>query len=359
MDNLFERTRLVTESSQLFESDYIRPKELYLTINKRIPSIYVVNRLQIDKAIQKFKKIYDHDIQYSFNYHSDLHHQGKFSLEYAGFWLKNGCLIYFEYNYCTILFDDEMVTGEYLQMITAALKTCKEKIKSKKSAINILTISNGKYQFTELEITKTNLSIQLYYEDEFVAVDKTIIQRLNRQNDKGIVLLHGLPSTGKTTYLRHLVARLKKRVIYLSSNFAHALTDPEFAKLLIHYPNSVLVIEDAENLLVDRKLNPNSPISDLLNLSDGILADCLRTQIVCTFNTDLCNIDPAVLREGRLIAQYYFGPLPESKAQQLLNHLEKTTIASGPMTLAEIFNNEPATKKHVQRKVGFQLPYIN
>jgi len=36
-------------------------------------------------------------------------------------------------------------------------------------------------------------------------IDKSIRDRLSTENDKGIVLLHGLPGTGKTTYLRHLI----------------------------------------------------------------------------------------------------------------------------------------------------------
>jgi predicted AAA+ superfamily ATPase len=43
-----------------------------------------------------------------------------------------------------------------------------------------------------------------------------IQQRLRKKEDKGIVLLHGLPGTGKTTYLRYLIGRIKKRVLFVS-----------------------------------------------------------------------------------------------------------------------------------------------
>ena len=58
--------------------------------------------------------------------------------------------------------------------------------------------------------------------------DETIRARLNNKNDKGIVLLHGLPGTGKTTYLRYLIGKIKKRILFLSPNVAGNLMDPDF-----------------------------------------------------------------------------------------------------------------------------------
>ena len=63
--------------------------------------------------------------------------------------------------------------------------------------------------------------------------------------------------------------------------------NPEFIDLLIDNPNAVLIIEDAENIIMDRKINNNSSVSNLLNISDGLLSDCLNVQIICTFNSAL------------------------------------------------------------------------
>ena len=64
--------------------------------------------------------------------------------------------------------------------------------------------------------------------------------------------MHGLPGTGKTTYLRHLIGSMKKRVLFVSPGVACNLMNPEFMDLLIDNPNAVLVIEDAENVIMDR-----------------------------------------------------------------------------------------------------------
>ena len=52
--------------------------------------------------------------------------------------------------------------------------------------------------------------------------------RLSQKNDKGIVLLHGLPGTGKTTYLRYLIGKIKKRVLFVSPSVAGNLMNPDF-----------------------------------------------------------------------------------------------------------------------------------
>ncbi|MGO8056094.1 hypothetical protein, partial [Rhizobium leguminosarum] len=72
---------------------------------------------------------------------------------------------------------------------------------------------------------------------------------------------------------------------------------------------------------MDRKYNNSSSVSNLLNISDGLLADFLNVQLVCTFNSSLTFIDTALLRKGRLIAKYEFGKLGITKAQLLSTHL--------------------------------------
>lgn len=204
--------------------------------------------------------------------------------------------------------------------------------------INIITQNNNGLDLKQLEIKPTQLDIGLYYNDDFKPIDEVIKERLAKENDKGIILLHGLPGTGKTTYLRHLIGSIKKKVLFVSPSVAGNLMNPEFIDLLIDNPNAVVVIEDAENIIMDRKYSPNSSVSNLLNISDGLLSDCLNVQIICTFNSDLHLVDSALMRKGRLIAKYEFGKLDTVKAQQLSKHLGFDTKICKPMTLAEITN---------------------
>ena len=98
---------------------------------------------------------------------------------------------------------------------------------------------------------------------------------------------------------------------------ASVITSPGLVSILIENPNSILVIEDAENIVVDRERNSNSRVSALLNISDGLLSDCLNIQIICSFNTDISKVDSALMRKGRLIAKYEFKELEVEKARAL------------------------------------------
>jgi len=77
----------------------------------------------------------------------------------------------------------------------------------------------------------------------------------------------------------------------------------------------------------------------LLNRSDGLLGDAMHQQIIATFNCDLASIDPALLRKGRLIANYEFNKLDIESAKTLSDKLGfGRDSVTEPMTLAEIYN---------------------
>jgi hypothetical protein len=243
--------------------------------------------------------------------------------------------------------------------ILTEFKTYKAPEKEKDYEINIISLNNNNLDLKTLSIKPTTLDIDLYYNDDFKAIDTIIKERLCKENDKGIVLLHGLPGTGKTTYLRYLIGNLKKKVMFVAPSVAGNLMNPEFIDLLLDNPNSVLVIEDAENIIKDRRYSSESSVSNLLNISDGLLSDCLNVQIVCTFNSEIGLVDNALLRKGRLIARYEFEKLSIGKARKLNDHLGLKTIINKPMTLAEITNPDDINAEPIKTNViGFRREVV-
>jgi hypothetical protein len=93
-------------------------------------------------------------------------------------------------------------------------------------------------------------------------------------------------------------------------------------------------------MLVSRDTNVNNLVSSVLNLSNGILGDCLEASVVCTFNTDLQNIDRALLREGRLIGNWEFGKLDVARCRKVaaLQGIELDVVK--PMTVSELVNHK-------------------
>merc|ERR1711939_973093 len=124
-------------------------------------------------------------------------------------------------------------------------------------------------------------------------------------------------------------------------DMAKEIASPQFLPFLMEYQNAILIIEDAENIIKDRSetTTPSQAVANLLNLSDGLLGDAMHQQIIATFNCDLTIIDPALLRKGRLIANYEFNKLDIESSKILSDKLGYSTEnITEPMTLAEIYN---------------------
>ena len=98
-----------------------------------------------------------------------------------------------------------------------------------------------------------------------------------------------------------------------------SITDPAFIPFLMSNNDSILIIEDAEPALEKRgNGGRSSAVSNVLNLTDGLLSDCLKISIVATFNTGIKNIDEALTRKGRLLMNYKFEKLSKEKSKKLL-----------------------------------------
>ncbi|MEX2410176.1 MAG: AAA family ATPase, partial [Candidatus Paceibacterota bacterium] len=135
--------------------------------------------------------------------------------------------------------------------------------------------------------------------------------------------------------------------------FADQLASPDLIGVLMDHPGSVLIIEDAETVLMKRQADNSNAVSNLLNLTDGFPADFLKLNIICTFNTKLDDIDPALLREGRLKGIHEFTKLNINQVQSLAHHLEKEIEITQSMTLAEVCNAGSLQRKLAVNGIGF------
>ncbi|CAF1217871.1 unnamed protein product [Adineta ricciae] len=157
-----------------------------------------------------------------------------------------------------------------------------------------------------------------YYTNE-ITIQKPLITNLmlftmlNTNDSEGIVLLRGVPGSSRTNYIRYLIHEIQdKTLIYIPPDMAKEISSPEFLPFFMEYENAILISEDAENIIRDRSgTTVSSPqaVANLLNLSDGLLGDAMHQQIIATFNCDLTIVDRALLRKGRLIANYEFNRL--------------------------------------------------
>lgn len=230
----------------------------------------------------------------------------------------------------------------------------------KRSNINLVKSDMGSLDTEEYDIPIPSIDIELNYGHDFVKIHELIIKRLNKDKDKGIILLHGDSGTGKTSYLKYLTKFIEnKDVLFIPPSMAEMLSEPSIIPFLMEKRNSILIIEDAERVIGDRQGGGSSSagVSNILNLTDGILGECLNIQVIATFNTQRENIDKALLRKGRLIAEHKFDKLSVENTNKLLKHLNKDFISDEPLALAEIYNidvDDARITKETPR-IGFKI----
>jgi superfamily I DNA and/or RNA helicase len=199
-----------------------------------------------------------------------------------------------------------------------------------------------------------SINIQELYNDDFMEID-AIIHESMQKTESGMILLHGEPGTGKTTYIKHLISRYQdKQFIFVQNDFVKDLLKPMFISFLLQNKNAILIIEDAEKVVVTRdNSTDDSVVSTILQLSDGLFSDFLNIKIICTFNTNIDRIDKALLRKGRMIAKYKFAPLTLEKTAALAQKLGYEDV-TGSLTLADIFGYEHRGFSNASKKgIGF------
>jgi len=238
-------------------------------------------------------------------------------------------------------------------------------------SIGIISQDNGDFYVKRFSLEGKTPEFNfpdLHYGEGFVEFHKNLLDRLDK-NTKGLVLLHGEPGTGKTQYIRILLkelAALNKSIIYAPPSISANLTEPAMIEFISSWimdeeRDCILLIEDAEPLLESRDNTGRSTgISNLLNMTDGLLNDILGLTVIATFNTQISKIDSALLRPKRLLARKEFKKLPKEMFITLAEALEmELPEITYPASLADFYsaNIESTVLTHgiivKEQKLGF------
>ncbi len=366
--------------NEIFGADLLR----YLSANTPMPSQAIIQNLYIPSDLDREFPLAPHFVQAFGSYPNYLHFNDDFKmsaqqlLDSRGFTLINHSArvtdqgwhmierIY-QHNDGVVLKAEFVgdrffrLYGYYRDEVSAKVlldgfQEHKYVHEDNQTHIYLIQAGLGGLHTERVEILPPDIDLELHYNEDFPAVHERLVGLLAQPKSKGLILLHGEPGTGKTTYIKHLSSLVKKDMLILPPYMTNYLTSPEIIPFLLDNKESVLIIEDAERILQSREAGGDTnSVSNILNLTDGLLADCMHIQVIATFNASKHLLDKALLRKGRLMVDYAFGKLSPAKANNLLSHLGMEYRTNQPMTLADIFNLDEQTvsgERHEVR-VGF------
>jgi hypothetical protein len=182
----------------------------------------------------------------------------------------------------------------------------------------------------------------------------------------GLSIFDGPPGTGKTSLITQMIRRLEATHTFFSlpASQDSVLSAPEFVPFwqrqnARHADRvKVIVLEDADRLLVRRRGVDHEAVSNLLNIADGLMGRMLRLHVICSVNAKMEDLDPAVLRPGRLMHHRRFSTLNRETARCIADERKvefSPDESSESFTLAEVLNPGSYKPAKARPAIGFHV----
>lgn len=168
-----------------------------------------------------------------------------------------------------------------------------------------------------------------------------------------ILLLIGPPGTGKTTFIRGLLAHTETSAI-VTYDASILEKDYLFARFIEDSTN-VMVLEDSDTFLKARS-DGNTMMHRFLNVGDGLVTTKGKKLIFSTNLPSIRDVDQALIRPGRCFDILHFDQLDVSQAKTLADKLgvQLPKQEAEKYSIAEIFNEKQIdVPKNTGTKFGF------
>ncbi len=183
------------------------------------------------------------------------------------------------------------------------------------------------------------------YSQKVVASYEHMMDCLGDEKPCGrLIIIDGDPGTGKSHLIRSIITAAEATSIIVPNTIFHQMSSPSMLPVLLDAATQargkplILIIEDADRALVDRTVGSMEALSELLNLSDGLMGELLDLRIIVTTNAARVQLDKATTRPGRLCSHISVPALSADQAALVYKRLSgKSADITKDLTLADVY----------------------
>ena len=169
MDNLF--TQKVINANNVFDDRFLKIKILYLYCFNALPSLSYIGSINGEKAFKEFEERFSDLISHVHQYRWYKNKKIQYEFDTTVIIMKNNCLIEFDDSYCEVLHDGKQ--PEFLNELTWLANKFKQR-KHQPLEINLIAQDKNRLILKAMEIKRTKLNLELFYEDDFKETDELI-----------------------------------------------------------------------------------------------------------------------------------------------------------------------------------------
>lgn len=239
--------------------------------------------------------------------------------------------------------------------------------KNDKKSIYVMTTTQDGPQL--VDAGNANLALERSNYEENILFDYDyIVKQLNAEVPYGrLVIFNGTAGSGKTHIIKGLLDEVKNATfILIPPDMIVDLTGPNFIRPFLNLKHEndieknsvVLILEDADRVLVRRGNDNLAEINSLLNFGDGIFGSLFDIRIIATTNAKKLEMDPAIMRPGRLCRMTDVNELsPETANKVFLRLVGTDGKFDKKTTLAEVYklaNHSEWKMPEMNEEVGFK-----
>lgn len=195
-------------------------------------------------------------------------------------------------------------------------------------------IKDGNVNRTDMELSDERLAT--VYPELYPDIDVVDLANQYRSSNESLLFLTGIPGVGKTSFIRYLLKTIIKNKMEANAttwedglparNYAGQLTvayakdmevmlSSQFWSSLVSRNYTLIIFDDLDFALGERKPGEDSFVSNLLSFSDGVFGN--KSRIIITTNLEVTDIDKALLRPGRCFDFLVLNALTAKEAIEL------------------------------------------